>query len=118
MHDDLDTKRARYSLLNANVQQQIYFHSHATPKMVTFGLLTAENRVQSQDVDKPSYSRTVSEYHDMSCNSPVVTHGRKNKAELTGCILKLSVQIIQKLGIFFYLLLYRWQPLDHRQTPS
>jgi hypothetical protein len=39
----------------------------------------------------------------MSCDSPVVTHGQKNTAELTGCILKLSVQTLQKLGIFYLL---------------
>ena len=71
MHDYVDTKRARYPLLTANVQQQLYLASHAAPKVVTFGLLTAETRVQSQGIDKSSYSCTVSEYHDMSCDYPV-----------------------------------------------
>jgi hypothetical protein len=79
------------------------FNSHATPKVVTFGLLTAETRVQSQGVDKSSYSCTVSEYLDMSCDSPVVKHGQKNTAELKGCTLKLFVQTFPKFGIFYLL---------------
>jgi hypothetical protein len=39
----------------------------------------------------------------MFCDSPVVTHGQKNMAERTGCILKLSVQTFQKFGIFYLL---------------
>jgi len=104
MHDHVDTKSATYPLLTANVQQQRYFVSHAAPKVVTFGLLTAETRVQSQGVDKSSYSCPVSEYLDMNCDSSVVTDGQKNTTELTGCILKLSIQTFQKFGIFFYLL--------------
>jgi hypothetical protein len=107
-HDHVDTKRARYPLLTANVQIQLYFVSHAAPKVVTFGLLTADTRVQSQSVDKSSYSCPVSEYLDMSCDSPAVIHGQKNTAQLTGCILKLSVQAFQKLGIFLFTFKYRW----------
>ena len=118
MHDHVDTKSARYPLLTANVQQQRYFVSHAAPKVVTFGLLTAETRVQSQGVDKSSYSCPVSEYLDMNCDSSVVTDGQKNTTELTGCILKLSIQTFQKFGIFLFTFKYRGQPMDHRQTPS
>jgi hypothetical protein len=105
-HYHVDTKRARYPLLTANVQQQqqLYFVSHAASKVVTFGLLIAETLVQSQGVDKSSYICPVSEYLDMFCDSPFVTHGQKNTAELTGCILKISVQVFQKFGNSFYLL--------------
>jgi len=101
MHDHVVTNRATYSLLTANVQQQVYFVSHAALKVVTFGLLTAQIWVQSQGVDKSSYSCTVSEYLDMSCDYPIVIHGQKKMAELTGCILKLSVKTFKKFGIFF-----------------
>jgi hypothetical protein len=96
----------------------VTFVSNAAPKVVNFGLLTTDTRVQSQDVDISSNSRPVPEYLDMSCDSAVVKHGQKNTAELTGCILKLSIQTFQKLGVLLFTFIYRWQPIDHKHQVS
>ena len=103
MHDHVDRKPARYPLLTANVQQQIYFVSHAASKVVTFGLLIAETRVQSQGVDKCSYSCPVSEYLHMSCDSPVVKSWTEKYGGTDGVHFETFRSDIPKIWDFFFI---------------
>ena len=104
MHDHVVTKRVMYPLLTANVQQQVYFVSHAALKVVSFGLLAAKIWVQSQGVDRSSYCCPLSEYLDMSCDSPVGYTWTEKYGEADRVDFETLRSDIPKIWDFFYLL--------------